>query len=95
MNLFLLSFLISSIHCEKIDLTWMQVLWNSGCLDSLLFSVRNETPSTVINDPACAASIRSLYQKVVREWIIISLSYAPCTSQGLLQVNDYSFTRCQ
>ncbi|CAF2097915.1 phosphatidylinositol 4-kinase alpha 1 [Brassica rapa] len=62
-----------------------QVLWHSSCLDSLLFSVHNNTPSTVVNDPAWTAAVRSLYQKVVREWIIISLSYAPCTSQGLLQ----------
>ncbi|KAK8617600.1 hypothetical protein V6N13_080510 [Hibiscus sabdariffa] len=61
-----------------------QVLWNSSCLDSLLFSVQNDTP-TVINDPAWEASVRSLYQKIVREWIVISLSYAPCTTQGLLQ----------
>lgn len=66
--------------------TCMQVLWNSSCLDSLLFSVHNDSPSTVINDPALIASIRSLYQRIVREWISISLSYAPCTSQGLLQV---------
>ncbi|XP_010479560.1 PREDICTED: phosphatidylinositol 4-kinase alpha 1-like [Camelina sativa] len=62
-----------------------QVLWSSSCLDSLLFSVHDKTPSTVVNDPAWTAAVRSLYQKVVREWIIISLSYAPCTSQGLLQ----------
>ncbi|CAD5315026.1 unnamed protein product [Arabidopsis thaliana] len=62
-----------------------QVLWHSSCLDSLLFSVHDNTPSTVVNDPAWTAAVRSLYQKVVREWIIISLSYAPCTSQGLLQ----------
>ncbi|KAI8025784.1 Phosphatidylinositol 4-kinase alpha 1 [Camellia lanceoleosa] len=29
--------------------------------------------------------LSSLYQRIVREWIVISLSYAPCTSQGLLQ----------
>ncbi|KAJ6985494.1 hypothetical protein D5086_018456 [Populus alba] len=62
-----------------------QVLWNSSCLDSLLFSVHNDSPSAVINDPALIASVRSLYQRIVREWISISLSYAPCTSQGLLQ----------
>ncbi|KAE8692688.1 Phosphatidylinositol 4-kinase alpha 1 [Hibiscus syriacus] len=61
-----------------------QVLWNSSCLDSLLFYVQNDTP-TVINDPAWEAAVRSLYQKIVREWIVISLSYAPCTTQGLLQ----------
>lgn len=63
----------------------MQVLWNSSCFDSLLFSVQNDTP-TVVNDPAWEAAVRSLYQKVVREWIVISLSHAPCTTQGLLQV---------
>ncbi|CAI9266239.1 unnamed protein product [Lactuca saligna] len=31
------------------------------------------------------ASVRSLYQSVVKEWIVDSLSYAPCTTQGLLQ----------
>ncbi|KAL4615716.1 hypothetical protein ACB092_07G146600 [Castanea dentata] len=62
-----------------------QVLWNSSCLDSLMFSIHNESPSAVVNDPAWMVAIRSLYQKVVREWIIKSLSYAPCTSQGLLQ----------
>ena len=31
------------------------------------------------------ATICSLYQKVVREWIINSLSYIPWTSQGFLQ----------
>lgn len=67
----------------------MQVLWHSSCLDSLLFSVHDNTPSTVVNDPAWTAAVRSLYQKVVREWIIISLSYAPCTSQGLLQVSFF------
>ncbi|XWS39824.1 hypothetical protein CRYUN_Cryun18bG0087700 [Craigia yunnanensis] len=61
-----------------------QVLWNSSCLESLLFSVQNDTP-TVVNDPAWEAVVRSLYQKIVREWIVISLSYAPCTTQGLLQ----------
>ncbi|RVX12362.1 Phosphatidylinositol 4-kinase alpha 1 [Vitis vinifera] len=64
---------------------FLQVLWNSSCLDSLLFSVHDESPSALFNDPAWVATIRSLYQKVVREWIINSLSYAPCTSQGLLQ----------
>ncbi|XVF44922.1 hypothetical protein PTKIN_Ptkin02bG0162000 [Pterospermum kingtungense] len=62
-----------------------QVLWNSSCLDSLLFSVQNDASSTAVNDPAWEAAVRSLYQKVVREWIVISLSYAPCTTQGLLQ----------
>ncbi|XP_024959185.1 phosphatidylinositol 4-kinase alpha 1 isoform X3 [Cynara cardunculus var. scolymus] len=62
-----------------------QILWKSSCLDSLLFSVNNDPPSALVSDPALIASVRSLYQKVVREWIIISLSYAPCTSQGLLQ----------
>ncbi|KAH0920787.1 hypothetical protein HID58_020805 [Brassica napus] len=62
-----------------------QVLWSSSCLDSLLFSVHDNAPSMVVNDPAWTAAVRSLYQKVVREWIYISLSYAPCTIQGLLQ----------
>ncbi|CAI9104486.1 OLC1v1003167C1 [Oldenlandia corymbosa var. corymbosa] len=62
-----------------------QMLWNSSCLDSLLFSIHNDPPSAVVHDPAWVATVRSLYQKIVREWIIMSLSYAPCTSQGLLQ----------
>ncbi|KDP46231.1 hypothetical protein JCGZ_10071 [Jatropha curcas] len=62
-----------------------QVLWNSSCFDSLLFSVNNDSSSTVVNDPAWAVTVRSLYQRILREWISISLSYAPCTSQGLLQ----------
>ncbi|KAK8529802.1 hypothetical protein V6N12_060570 [Hibiscus sabdariffa] len=62
-----------------------QVLWNSSCVDSLLFFVQNDTSSTVVNDPAWEAAVRSLYQKNVREWIVVSLSYAPCTTQGLLQ----------
>ncbi|XP_048230508.1 phosphatidylinositol 4-kinase alpha 1 [Ricinus communis] len=62
-----------------------QVLWNSSCLGSLLFSVHNDSPSAVVNDPAWVVTVRSLYQKILREWISISLSYAPCTSQGLLQ----------
>lgn len=40
----------------------------------------------MVNDPAWVASVRSLYQKFIREWISNALSYAPCTSQGLLQV---------
>ncbi|XP_071729991.1 phosphatidylinositol 4-kinase alpha 1-like isoform X2 [Rutidosis leptorrhynchoides] len=62
-----------------------QILWKTSCLDSLLFYVNDNPPSGLVNDPALVASIRSLYKKVVREWIVISLSYAPCTSQGLLQ----------
>ncbi|XP_071689006.1 phosphatidylinositol 4-kinase alpha 1-like [Rutidosis leptorrhynchoides] len=62
-----------------------QILWNSSCQDFLLFSVHNDPPSGIVSDPAWIASVRSLYQKIVREWIIISLSHAPCTSQGLLQ----------
>ncbi|CAL9779627.1 unnamed protein product [Musa acuminata subsp. burmannicoides] len=64
-----------------------QVLWNSLCLDSLLFSGHNELPSIQVHDPAWLATIRSLYQKIAREWITTALSYAPCTTQGLLQEN--------
>ncbi|KAK4424153.1 Phosphatidylinositol 4-kinase alpha 1 [Sesamum alatum] len=64
-----------------------QILWNSSCLDSLLLSIHNDPPSAVVSDPAYVASVRSLYQKIAREWIIVSLSHAPCTSQGLLQEN--------
>ncbi|KAI5402557.1 phosphatidylinositol 4-kinase alpha 1 [Lathyrus oleraceus] len=62
-----------------------QVLWDSSCLDSLLFSFLDDPSSAVINDPAWTSTVRSLYQRIVREWIIKSLSNAPCTSQGLLQ----------
>ncbi|XP_043705701.1 phosphatidylinositol 4-kinase alpha 1-like isoform X1 [Telopea speciosissima] len=62
-----------------------QILWSSSCLDSLLFSVSNELPSTVVNDPGWVATVRSLYQKILREWITNALSDAPCTTQGLLQ----------
>ncbi|KAK9176974.1 hypothetical protein WN944_028993 [Citrus x changshan-huyou] len=62
-----------------------QVLWHSSCLDSLLFSFDSDASSAVINDPAWVATVRSLYQRLVREWVLTSLSYAPCTTQGLLQ----------
>ncbi|XP_019416850.1 PREDICTED: phosphatidylinositol 4-kinase alpha 1-like [Lupinus angustifolius] len=62
-----------------------QVLWDTSCLDLLLFSFNDDSSSTVINDPAWTATVRSLYQRIVREWIVKSLSSAPCTSQGLLQ----------
>ncbi|KAK9114010.1 hypothetical protein Syun_020807 [Stephania yunnanensis] len=62
-----------------------QVLWNSSCLDSLLFSVDNCMPSSLVNDPTWVVTVRTLYQRAVREWITNALSYAPCTSQGLLQ----------
>lgn len=62
-----------------------QILWNSSCLDFLLFSVHNDPPSGIVSDPAWITSVKTLYQRIVREWIIISLSHAPCTSQGLLQ----------
>ncbi|XP_047337579.1 phosphatidylinositol 4-kinase alpha 1-like [Impatiens glandulifera] len=62
-----------------------QILWNTSCLDSLLLSVPSDSPSSLVNDPALVATMRSLYQKIVREWIIVSLSFAPCTTQGLLQ----------
>ncbi|XP_042000363.1 phosphatidylinositol 4-kinase alpha 1-like [Salvia splendens] len=64
-----------------------QILWNSSCLDALLLSMHNDPPSAVVSDPAYITSVRTLYQKVVREWIVVSLSHAPCTSQGLLQEN--------
>lgn len=49
--------------------------------------MHNDPPSNIVSDPAYVASVRSLYQKMVREWIMVSLSHAPCTTQGLLQVN--------
>ncbi|KAK1314225.1 Phosphatidylinositol 4-kinase alpha [Acorus calamus] len=62
-----------------------QVLWNSSCLDSLLFPDYNESSSALLNDPAWVDPIRNLYQKVVQEWLTDALSDAPCTTQGLLQ----------
>ncbi|XP_027904487.1 phosphatidylinositol 4-kinase alpha 1 isoform X2 [Vigna unguiculata] len=62
-----------------------QVLWYSSCIDSMLFSFTDDSSTTVINDPAWTATVRTLYQRIVRDWIIKSLSSAPCTSQGLLQ----------
>ncbi|KAL9269069.1 Phosphatidylinositol 4-kinase alpha 1-like protein [Drosera capensis] len=62
-----------------------QILWSSSCIDALLFSVNDDSTSLQVNDPAYTAAVRSLYQRIVREWIVISLSYAPCTAQGLLQ----------
>ncbi|KAL0365498.1 UNVERIFIED_CONTAM: Phosphatidylinositol 4-kinase alpha 1 [Sesamum angustifolium] len=67
-------------------LTWL-ILWNSSCLDSLLLSMHNDPSPAVVTDPAYLSNVRSLYQKIVREWIVVSLSHAPCTSQGLLQEN--------
>ncbi|KAG8364319.1 hypothetical protein BUALT_Bualt19G0116400 [Buddleja alternifolia] len=72
-----------------------QILWNSSCLDSLLLSIHNDPPSAVVSDPAYVASVRSLYLKIVREWIIVSLSHAPCTGQGLLQENLCKANTCQ
>ncbi|PIA62368.1 hypothetical protein AQUCO_00200400v1 [Aquilegia coerulea] len=62
-----------------------QVLWYTSCLDALLFSVDKDLPSALINDPAWVAKVRSLYKRIVQEWITNALSHAPCTSQGLLQ----------
>lgn len=62
-----------------------QLFWNTACLDSLLFSVNKSSNSAFVNDPALVGTIRSLYQKIIREWITAALSYAPCTTQGLLQ----------
>ncbi|KAF9609104.1 hypothetical protein IFM89_013358 [Coptis chinensis] len=62
-----------------------QVLWNSSCLDSLLFSVSKDLPPALVNDPAWVAKVRSVYKGIVQEWITNALSHAPCTSQGLLQ----------
>ncbi|XP_006651740.2 phosphatidylinositol 4-kinase alpha 1 [Oryza brachyantha] len=64
-----------------------QILWNSSCLDLLLISVHNELTSGPVSDPAWVATVRSLYQKIAREWITSALSYAPCTTQGLIQEN--------
>ncbi|KAE9586651.1 hypothetical protein Lal_00004922 [Lupinus albus] len=62
-----------------------QVLWDTSCLDLLLFSFNDDSSSAVINDPTWTATVRSLHQRIVREWIVKALSSSPCTSQGLLQ----------
>ncbi|XP_038707834.1 phosphatidylinositol 4-kinase alpha 1-like isoform X2 [Tripterygium wilfordii] len=74
-----------AVLLKQMGFFFLQILWNSSCLDSLLFLVHNDVSSAVINDPARIATIRRSYERIVREWIILSLSYAPCTSQGLLQ----------
>ncbi|KAI3946246.1 hypothetical protein MKW92_036691 [Papaver armeniacum] len=74
---------IKSMSQREEHLRDTSVLWNSSCLDSLLFPVNSNLPSTLVNDPASVATVRSLYHKVVREWITSSLSYAPCTSQEI------------
>ncbi|GLJ12893.1 hypothetical protein SUGI_0199940 [Cryptomeria japonica] len=76
---------ISIILISQLQNKFPQVLWSSSCLDTLLFSVNNQVPSGLVTDPSWVLTIRSLLQRVVREWIINSLSYAPCTTQGLLQ----------
>jgi phosphatidylinositol 4-kinase A len=55
-------------------------------MDLLLVSVHDEIGSTHVNDPVWVATIRNLYQKTARDWITNALSFAPCTTQGLLQV---------
>lgn len=72
-------------------MVYLQVLWYSSCIDSMLFSFNDDSSTSIINDPAWTATVRSLYQRIVREWIITSLSSAPCTSQGLLQVRLICF----
>lgn len=57
-------------------------------MDLLLISVHDEIGSTHVNDPAWVATIRNLYQKTARDWITNALSFAPCTTQGLLQVHS-------
>ncbi|KAJ4791345.1 Phosphatidylinositol 4-kinase [Rhynchospora pubera] len=71
----------------KLKEKFPQVLWNSSCMDLLLISVHDEIGSTHVNDPAWVATVRSLYQKTARDWITNALSFAPCTTQGLLQEN--------
>jgi PI4-kinase N-terminal region len=61
-------------------------------MDLLLVSVHDEIGSTHVNDPAWVAIIRNLYQKTARDWITNALSFAPCTTQGLLQVQPKQFS---
>lgn len=82
-------FLTSAIYLRL--MVSLQVLWDSPCIDSLLFSFNDDSSTTIINDPAWTATVRTLYQRIVREWIIKSVSSAPCTSQGLLQVEVICF----
>ncbi|XP_031499033.1 phosphatidylinositol 4-kinase alpha 1 [Nymphaea colorata] len=76
---------ISVVLLTQMKDRFPQILWNSSCVDSLLFSVDNNVPPSLVNDPASVATIRAVYHRVVREWITNALSYAPCTTQGLLQ----------
>lgn len=88
-NVSLPFFLTSAIYLRL--MVSLQVLWDSSCIDSLLFSFNGDSSTAVINDPAWTATVRTLYQRIVREWIIKSVSSAPCTSQGLLQVELICF----
>lgn len=83
------SFLTSGIYLRL--MVYLQVLWYSSCIDSMLFSFNDDSSTSIINDPAWTATVRTLYQRIVREWIIKSLSSSPCTSQGLLQVGLICF----
>ncbi|KAF3781426.1 Phosphatidylinositol 4-kinase alpha 1 [Nymphaea thermarum] len=76
---------ISVVLLTQMKDRFPQILWNSSCVDSLLFSVDNNVPPSLVNDPASVATIRAVYHRVVREWVTNALSYAPCTTQGLLQ----------
>ncbi|KAK9941680.1 hypothetical protein M0R45_007377 [Rubus argutus] len=40
-----------------------QILWNSSCVDYLLFSIHNDSPSIVVNDPAWVVTVCFLYTK--------------------------------
>nr|KAJ0187872.1 hypothetical protein LSAT_V11C900488460 [Lactuca sativa] len=69
---------------SQLRVRFLQILWKSSCLVSLLLSVNGDPPSSLVNDPASVDFVRSLYQSILKEWIVDSLSYAPCTTQGLL-----------
>lgn len=74
---------LSCRFLNQIKLKYPQVLWNSSCLDVLLRLVRiHPLPSL---DHARLASMQSLIKRQIRNWVIQSLSLAPCTTQGLLQ----------
>lgn len=68
---------------NQIKFKYPQVLWNPSCLDALLKLVG--TQASPSGDAVSMASMRSLVQQQARDWILQSLSLAPCTMQGLLQ----------
>ena len=53
-----------------------------------------QTHSSPSLDPARMVSMQNLIKKQIRSWIMRSLSLAPCTTQGLLQVLNLTTYIC-